>query len=141
MSDRRVRTILLAEDNPDHALLVRIAAERADPSLDVRVVPDGVAALAYLEGKDPFACRDAFPLPNLVILDLAMPHLDGFGVLEWMRGRRDLATVPVVVLTSSDSPRDERRALKLGARAFHTKPADLDGLGVQVREIVARWTR
>lgn len=141
MSDHRGRTILLVEDNPDHALLVRIAAERADPALDVRVAEDGLDALAYLEGTGPYASREDHPLPHLVILDLAMPRLDGFGVLEWIRGRRELATIPVVVLTSSVNPLDERRALRLGARAFHTKPADVAALGVQVRELVARWTR
>lgn len=141
MSDHQGRTILLVEDNPDHALLVRIAAERAEPTLDVRVVVDGLDALAYLEGTGSYADRDAHPLPHLVILDLAMPRLDGFGVLEWVRARRELASIPVVVLTSSANPLDERRALRLGARAFYTKPADLEALGVQVREIVARWTR
>jgi CheY-like chemotaxis protein len=140
-SDGRGRTILLVEDNADHALLVRMAAERADSDLDVRVVGDGLDALAYLEGTGRYASRDAHPLPHLVILDLAMPHLDGFGVLEWLRGRRELAAIPVVVLTSSANPHDERRAIRLGARAFHTKPADLDALGVQVRELVKRWTR
>lgn len=140
-SEHRGRTILLVEDNPDHALLVRIAAERADPSLDVRVVEDGLDALAYLEGTGRYAPREEHPYPHLVILDLAMPRLDGFGVLEWVRGRPELAAIPVVVLTSSVNPNDERRALRLGARAFHTKPADVNELGVQVRELVAKWTR
>lgn len=133
------RTVLVIEDNPDHALLVRIAAERVDPTLDVRVAADGLEALAYLGGDGQYDDRRAHPFPRLVILDLIMPRMDGFGVLEWVRSRPELRALPVVILTSSVSPKDEARALRLGARAFYTKPADLDALGCQVRDIVKRW--
>ena len=129
----------MVEDNPDHALLVQIAAHRAVPDLDVRIVTDGLDAVAYLEGKAPYDDRGVHPFPGLLILDLKMPRLDGFGVLQWIRASGDGKGLPVVVLTSSDSPRDEKRALQLGASAFHTKPADLERLGDQVRDIVARW--
>ena len=129
----------MVEDNPDHALLVQIAAHRAVPDLDVRIVTDGLDAVAYLEGNAPYDDRGVHPFPGLLILDLKMPRLDGFGVLAWVRARADGKALPVVVLTSSDSSRDEKRALQLGASAFHTKPADLERLGGQVRDIVARW--
>lgn len=135
----RPQVVLVVEDNPDHALLVRLAAERTGMDLDIRTVGDGVQALAYLDGTDGFADRTSHPVPDLVLLDLSMPRLDGFGVLEHLRARGGGCPVPVVVLTSSDSPADERRALRLGARAFHTKPAELDALGDQVRGIVERW--
>lgn len=134
-----LRTVLVVEDNPDHALLVRLAAERVDSDLDVRVAVDGRQAVAYLEGDDEYGDRTLHPFPRLVILDLIMPRLDGFGVLEWIRSQAGLRDLPVVVFTSSISPRDESRALKLGASAFHTKPADLSELGGQVRDIVSRW--
>lgn len=133
------RVVLIVEDNADHALLVRLAAERLGGGLDVRVVPDGLEAIAYLKGEDAYADRVAHPFPGLVLLDLIMPRLDGFGVLEWIQSRRELRSLPVVVLTSSISPTDEVRAHRLGARAFYTKPADLTALGSQVREILARW--
>lgn len=133
------RIVLVVEDNADHALLVQLAAHRAVPGLDVRIVPDGLHAVAYLDGKAPYDDRQVHPFPGLLILDLKMPRLDGFGVLEWIRARGDGRGLPVVVLTSSDSPRDQKRALQLGASAFHTKPADLERLGEQVRDIVARW--
>lgn len=135
------RTVLVVEDNPDHALLVRLAAERVDPRLDVRVASDGLEALAYIEGKGEYGDRRLHPPPRLVILDLVMPRLDGFGVLEWIRSRAGMKDLPVVVLTSSISPRDEARARQLGASAFYTKPADLESLGGQVRDIVTRWLR
>lgn len=133
------RTVLIVEDNPDHALLVRLAAQRVDPDLDVHVVGDGQEALAYLSGEGGFADRTRHPLPQLLILDLVMPRLDGFGVLAWLGERPEWEALPVVVLTSSVSPRDEERVLELGAVSFETKPADLDRLGEQVRSLVTQW--
>lgn len=96
-------------------------------------------AVAYLSGKAPYDDRSRTPFPALVILDLIMPRLDGFGVLDWTREQSGLEQLPVVVLTSSSNPGDEARAMSLGARAFLTKPADLDTLGDTVRDIVERW--
>ena len=133
------RTLLVVEDNPDHALLVRMAAERVDPSLDVRVVEEGEGAVAYLAGESPFADRAAHPLPSLVILDLLLPGLGGFDVLEWAGGREELEGIPVVVLSSSVNPHDRSRSLELGARSFHSKPPDVAELGETVGRIVRRW--
>jgi CheY-like chemotaxis protein len=130
--------ILLVEDNPDHTFFIRLAAERALPDLDVRGVPDGRQCVSYLQGGAPFEDRDEHPFPHLVILDLVMPHLDGFGVLDWIAGQPGLADLPVVVLTSSVNPADEARALSMGARAFHSKPADVLELAAIVAAIVER---
>ncbi len=134
-----VGTVLVVEDNPDHALLVRIAVRRAAPELDVRIVGDGCRAISYLDGADPYDDRTKNPFPRLVILDLVMPGMDGFGVLEWMAGKPAFETLPVVVLTSSANPRDEARALEGGAAAFFTKPASLDELSDTVHAIVEQW--
>lgn len=133
------RTVLVVEDNSDHALLVQLAAERVDPSLDVHVAPDGREAVAYLSGEPPYDDRSTHPFPSLVMLDLIMPRLDGFGVLDWIGHQSGLRDLPVVVLTSSVNPGDESRAAAGGARAFHTKPADMEQLGATVRAIVERW--
>jgi two-component system response regulator len=131
--------VLVVEDNPDHALLVRIAARRAFPTLDVHVVDDGRKAIGYLTGESPYDDRGRHPFPRLVILDLVMPGIDGFGVLQWIGHRPELKELPVVVFTSSINPGDEAKSLALGAVAFHTKPADLDELSTTVRGIVERW--
>ncbi len=131
--------MLLVEDNPDHAMLVRIAVERAGLPLRVNIVGNGVDAISYLAGTGPHADRGTHPFPDLVLLDLVMPGLDGFQVLEWIRGRADMHELPVVVLTSSINPRDEARARRLGASDFQTKPSDLTRMGEQVRSLVARW--
>lgn len=133
------RTVLVVEDNADHAFLVQLAARRVDPDLDVQLAGDGMEAVAYLSGKPPYDDRSRTPFPALIVLDLTMPRLDGFGVLTWVREQRGLETLPVVVLTSSINPGDERKALSLGAQEFHTKPADVSQLGDTVRAIVERW--
>lgn len=138
MTERAAETVLVVEDNPDHAMLVRIAAQRAYPGLDVRIAENGDEAIAYLGGAGEFGDRTAHPFPRLVILDLVMPHTDGFGVLEWVGTRPELSDLSIVALTSSVNPGDEVRALQLGAEAFYQKPTDLDELGETVRTIVER---
>lgn len=132
-------TLLVVEDARDHAILVRVAARRALPGLDVRVAGDGREGIAYLAGTPPFQDRRSHPSPNLIILDLLMPEVDGFAVLEWLREQPPAARPPVVVLTSSEHPDHEERSLSLGAEAFYRKPSDLDELGEVVRRIVDEW--
>lgn len=131
-------TLLVIEDARDHALLVRVAARRAFPGLDVRVAGDGREGIAYLAGTPPFQDRRSHPLPDLIILDLLMPEIDGFAVLEWMNENR-VGNIPVVVLTSSENPEHESRSIDLGAKAFYRKPSDLDSLDTVVRTIVDTW--
>ena len=129
-------TLLVIEDARDHAILVRVAARRALPGLDVRVAGDGREGIAYLAATPPFQDRRSHPLPDLIILDLIMPEVDGFDVLEWIRDQPGPRHVPLVVLTSSADPEAEGRSLSLGADAFYRKPTDLDELGRLVKEIV-----
>lgn len=132
-------TLLVIEDAQDHAILLGHAARRCHPGIIVHVAPDGYEGCAYLANVAPFDDQHRYARPTLVLLDLYMPELDGFGVLKWIRGRPELADVPVVVLTSSGLPEDETRARWLGARAVHRKPADLAELGALVREIVEEY--
>jgi two-component system response regulator len=129
-------TLLVIEDAREHAILVRVAARRALPGLDVRVAGDGREGIAYLAGTPPFQDRRSHPLPSLIILDLIMPEVDGFEVLRWIQEKRGADKMPVVVLTSSSAPEAESKSFALGASAFYQKPSDLDGLGRVVREIV-----
>ncbi len=132
-------TLLVIEDARDQAILVGIAAERAHPGLTVTTATDGLEGIAYLAGIPPFLDRGANPLPDLVILDLIMPEVDGFEVLQWIKEQPNPLGIPVVVLTSSADPDDEVRARDLGATGFFSKPSDLDDLGEVVREIVHTW--
>ncbi len=135
----RIPTLLVIEDARDQAILVGVAARRAHPGLEVHIAGDGREGIAYLAGSPPFQDRGSHPVPDLIILDLVMPEVDGFGVLEWIGEQQDFVEIPVVVLTSSMNPDDEGRALDLGAKAVHKKPTDLGGLGNVVREIVLEW--
>jgi len=116
-----------------------IAAERVDPTLDVVTCVDGREAVDLLMAAGPSDDGVLDDVPDLVLLDLIMPRLDGFAFLEWVRAQPAFGGLPVVVLSSSISPLDEARALRLGASAFHTKPANHEDLGEQVRSIVKRW--
>lgn len=134
-------TLLVVEDASDHAALIRVAARRAFPGLDVRVAGDGREGIAYLEGTPPFQDRRSHPFPDLVILDLIMPNIDGYGVLEHVKSRLWRDPFPVVVLTASTDPAARERSLSLGADEFFEKPEGLDELGRTVGEIVTTWLR
>lgn len=132
-------TLLVIEDAREHAILVRVAARRAVPGLDVRVAGDGREGIAYLAGTPPFQDRRSHPSPALIILDLIMPVMDGYEVLEWLREHKPGERRPVVVLTSSPDPAAEERSMTLGSTAFYRKPESLDQLGVVVKEIVENY--
>src|SRR6185295_4086868 len=104
MTDRA--TVLLAEDDPDDILLTQIAFEKARLANPLQVVRDGEEAIAYLSGQGPFSDRNRFPLPILLLLDLKMPKIPGFQVLEWLRRQPHLDRLPVAIMTSSDQDPD-----------------------------------
>lgn len=120
-----VDTILLAEDNPDHVILIKRSFMHARFLNPVQVTSDGVETIAYLNGDGQFSDRTKYPFPALLLLDLKMPNKDGFEVMEWIQEQRDLPPLRIVVLTTSDRIFDVRRAYSLGAVGFLTKPLNL----------------
>src|SRR4051812_18517593 len=106
--------ILLVDDREDDVMLVRRAFEKARMDLAIQVVRDGEEAISYISGEGKFSNRDEFPLPWLILLDLKMPKVDGFEVLQWVRQESGWKSLVVVVLTSSDQMRDVNRAYALG---------------------------
>lgn len=116
--------ILLVEDRPDDVLLIRKAFERAKVSNPIYVVSDGEEAVEYLSGSGKFWSRAEYPLPELVLLDLKLPKMDGFDVLQWIRSHPGLQGLAVVVLTSSEEPKDINLAYGMGANSFLLKPTD-----------------
>lgn len=140
-------TIFLAEDNPADVYLLRIAfeeisfGERQREPVDLIVASDGEQALDFFEHRDPF--RNA-ARPDLIVLDLNLPKSDGTDILRSVRQSREYADVPIVVLTSSDSPRDRESARELGADCYLTKPTDLEsflGLGERLVSIASQRSR
>src|SRR2546425_7191817 len=117
-------TVLLAEDDLDDVLLTQIAFRRARLANPLHVVRDGEEAIAYLSGEGAFADRDRFPFPILLLLDLKMPKVDGFEVLEWLQSQPARRHLPVAILTSSDQDPDIGRAHALGADSYLIKPPD-----------------
>jgi CheY-like chemotaxis protein len=120
--------ILVAEDNEVDVLLLRRAFAKACLPNPLKVVSDGQEAIWYLSGKGKYADRAEYPLPELVLLDIKMPHKNGLEVLKWVREQPSLKPVRVVMLTSSDQARDVDMAYQLGANSFIVKPADFDDL-------------
>ncbi len=118
--------ILLADDLEDDVLLIRRAFKKGNIHNPVHVVSDGEEAIAYLKGEGKYANRDEYPLPDLMLLDLQMPHKDGFEVLRWIRQQPGLAALRVVVLTSSEDLRDVNEAYRLGANSFLVKPLEFE---------------
>lgn len=115
-------TILLVEDGEDDVFIMKRALNQAGVMNPLQVVSDGQMALDYLAGTGDYSDRERFPLPFLVFLDLKLPYVHGFEVLSWVRSQEPLNSIVVIVLTSSDEPRDQQRAYALGARSYLVKP-------------------
>jgi CheY-like chemotaxis protein len=118
---RRVE-VLLVEDDPADVELARQALEKCRVLNHVSVVGDGVEALAYLRGEGQYA---RVPLPDLILLDLRMPRKGGLELLVDLKADPDLRPIPVVIMTTSDSPDDMAKAHAAEANCFLTKPSDL----------------
>lgn len=115
---------LVAEDDPNDALLLHCAFKRAGVNATVHFVSDGVETIDYLRGKQLFEKVASSTLPGMLLLDLEMPRLSGFGVLEWLRKHPHLRPYRVVVFTSSECEQDFRRARALGADLCLSKTSD-----------------
>ena len=133
--------ILVAEDNPDDALLLRRALEKAGIRSDIKIVSDGEELLLYLQGRGAYANRENSPMPSLIILDLKMPRKGGLEVLEWMNENRDLAVVPTLVLSASNLEDDVRSAYHLGANTFFLKPSTFDELVETMKMVESYWKK
>jgi CheY-like chemotaxis protein len=136
MSKKR---ILVAEDEPNEAFFLERMFRETAPELDLAFVADGQEAVAYLQscGEGP----GLQPTPDVLLVDLRMPGLDGFGVLEWVRSRGTHRHMLRVVLTGSEDPRDLHRAYQLGANAYLKKPFTKDQLQTLTRMLMADGTR
>ena len=133
--------ILLAEDDEDYVLLIKEAFSKARITNIVHVVWSGEEAIMYLQGRGKYANRDEYPLPDLVLLDLKMPRVNGFEVLKWLRADPGLSALRVLVLTSSDQIRDVNEAYRLGANSFMVKPMDFEDTAELSRLINDYWLK
>jgi CheY-like chemotaxis protein len=120
--------ILVAEDDDSDVLLLRRALSNAKLDQPVFIARDGQEVMEYLQGSPPFNNPEKYPLPNMLLLDLNMPRLDGFQVLEWLQHQRELSRLVVIVFSSSAESEDLRRACALGANFYIVKPHDIKEL-------------
>ena len=128
----KIIDILLVEDDPGDVLMTREAFEDNKLRNRLSVVSDGVSALAFLRKEGEHA--DA-PTPDLVLLDLNLPKMDGREVLQELKADANLRSIPVVVLTTSEAEEDVVRSYSLHANAYVTKPVDFDRFIEVVRQI------
>lgn len=133
------QTILMAEDDPDSVLLMKMASARSRLANPMQVVTNGEEAISYLSGTGSYQDRSRFPMPALLLLDLKMPRKDGFDVLSWLRSQPGIMCLTVIVITSSRDPKDIRRAYDLGANSYAVKPTGFDSLIDLLNRLEAWW--
>jgi CheY-like chemotaxis protein len=134
-------TILYVEDDSNDILLFQHALQKAESTCtcNLQVIGDTEEAIAYLSGCDRFSDRERFPLPNLALLDLKMPRVNGFELLTWIRREPVVRRLPVVVLSSSNHAMDVRQAYDTGANSYLVKPIDFTALVGLARSIKQYW--
>lgn len=133
------KVILLVEDNPDDEALTLRALQKNNILNQVVVARDGVEALDYLFGTGAYAGRDTRNQPQIVLLDLKLPRVDGLEVLRRMRADPRTATQPVAILTTSNEDRDILSSYQLGANSYIRKPVDFEQFIEAVRQLGMYW--
>ncbi len=131
--------ILLVEDNPDDEALTLRALKKDRFLNEVVVVRNGVEALDYLFATGEYADRDRSVMPEIILLDLKLPKMDGLEVLRRIRADDRTRLLPVVILTSSDEERDVIEGYKLGANSYVRKPVDFTQFAEAVRQLKLYW--
>ena len=131
--------ILLVEDNPDDEALTLRALQKNNIRNDVVVAHDGVEALDYLFGTGSHAGRDVHLVPQVVLLDLKLPKMDGLEVLRRLRADERTKLLPVVILTSSNEEQDRLKGYDLGANSYVRKPVDFNQFIEAVRQLGLYW--
>lgn len=131
--------ILLVEDNPDDEALTLRAFRKNNVTNEVVVARDGAEALDYLFGTGAYATRDITLVPQVIILDLKLPKIDGLEVLRRLRADPHTKLLPVVILTSSNEERDRLEGYGLGANSYVRKPVDFAQFVDAVRQLGLYW--
>ena len=135
----RDRIILLVEDNPDDELLAMRALKKNGILSEVVVARDGVEALDYLFGAGGHTGRDISVMPQLILLDLKLPRIDGLEVLRRLRSDGRTRLLPVVILTSSKEQQDMLDSYGLGANSYVRKPVNFEQFVRAVEQLKLYW--
>jgi CheY-like chemotaxis protein len=127
--------IVLAEDDDGHASLVQRNLERAGLANGLERLKDGQEALDFVRGEGPYAGRNTNRQPVLLLLDIKMPRVDGVEVLRQIKADPRTALIPVIMLTTTDDPREIQRCYELGCSVYITKPVDYQGFVEAIRRL------
>jgi CheY-like chemotaxis protein len=133
------RAILLVEDNPDDEALTIRALKKNNITNEIVVARDGAEALDYLFATGAHAGRDTSVLPQIVLLDLKLPKIDGLEVVRRLRADERTRLLPIVILTSSKEEQDLLRGYSLGANSYIRKPVDFNQFSEAVRNLGLYW--
>jgi two-component system, response regulator len=133
------KVILLVEDNADDEVLTLRALKKNNIRNEVVIARDGSEALDYLFGTGVHAGRDLTVMPQIILLDLKLPKVDGFEVLHRVRSNAATKLLPVVILTTSNEDQDRIRGYGLGANSFVRKPVEFDRFIEAVRQLGLYW--
>ena len=133
------KVILLVEDNPDDEALTLRAFKKNNILDEVVTAQDGVEALDYLFGEGSYAGRDTSVMPELILLDLKLPKMDGLEVLKHIRADERTRLLPVVILTSSREEQDIVKGYSLGANSYIRKPVDFAQFVEAIRQLGLYW--
>jgi CheY-like chemotaxis protein len=138
MQTKERRRVLVVDDNPDHLLLTRraLSAYTNHVELVIDTVDSGSEALAYLKQEGDYGDQ---PRPHLILLDLKMPGMSGFDVLDAIKSDPTLRKIPIVVLSSSDRPEDIAEAYDLGSNSYITKQVTIAGIREGLNEVADYW--
>jgi chemotaxis family two-component system response regulator Rcp1 len=128
--------VLLVEDSPGDVRLTQEAVKDAKLHINLHVAVDGVEAMAFLNHEGEYA---SVPRPDMILLDLNLPRKDGRQVLEEIKATPSLMTIPIVILTTSESEQDILRSYQLHANCYISKPVDLDGFLRVIQSIDSFW--
>lgn len=130
--------ILLVEDDPDHTELISMALHKADQVNHIVICNSGPEALEFLARKETDQYTLA-PLPNLILLDLRMPGMDGLQVLKIIKADKKLSPIPICMLTTSDNPHDIARCYAAGANGYVSKPTNFARLFDKIQQLSHFW--
>lgn len=133
-------TLLVVEDSEDDIFFMERIFKQLGARCNLKFARDGIEAVNYLSGNGQFSDRATYPMPTIILMDLKMPRMNGFEVLEWMQKQAEIKLIPTIVVTSSTLQEDVTRAYRAGANAVMSKPVDKDSLLQMLKTFHLYWT-
>jgi CheY-like chemotaxis protein len=139
--EQKMIKILLVEDNADHAELTKMALKERDNTHNIFWVKDGEEALDFIYHRNVYQDKDKYPFPDYILLDIRMPKIDGFEVLETLKTDPRCKGIPVIMLTTSDYQAEIKKSYELGANSFITKASGPGEFIEKIKDLEFYWTK